>query len=132
MGKLTPANKRVSMPSLSFWATLEGVAPNTSLNNKTSAVLSLAMAALAKIKLSSGLAWGAMSNARTPEAHSGKTCKAHSRKAEASGAWATMRIPIMLNYRGLPNENKRTTRSQTHQRQKKPTERPGQVTNQAI
>ena len=63
MGKLTPASKRVSMPSLSFWATLEGVAPNTSLKSKTSDVFNLAMAALANDKLSSGLALGAMSKA---------------------------------------------------------------------
>jgi hypothetical protein len=63
MGKFTPASNLVATPSLSFCATLEGVAPNTSLKSSTSVVFSWAMAALASTKLSSGLVLGAMSNA---------------------------------------------------------------------
>src|SRR6218665_803219 len=97
----TPAPRRERRPSTRRCAMLQGVAPNRSVSTSVLSAPSWSSMMRAWASDSSGGWWGSMSNAATLSAQSANTCSAHARKACASGAWAMMRMLVVLMGRGF-------------------------------
>src|SRR6218665_72493 len=80
---------------------LKGVAQRRSVRSRVVSAPNWSSMVRAWASDSSGGWWGSMSNAATLSAQSANTCSAHARKACASGAWAMMRMLVVLMGRGL-------------------------------
>ena len=96
---ITPATSLEWIPSTSFWATLQGVAPKVSASTRVAVerppACNWSSRTRAVPSVSSGGALGCTSRAAMAEAESGNTCRAHWRSACASGAWAMIRMLFM-------------------------------------